>query len=436
MDFSIVDLIERKRDGGSFTALEIEWMISTYTNGGIPDYQMSALLMAIFLKGLSAAELAGWTDAMLNSGDVLNLSAVPKPKVDKHSTGGVGDKVSLPLAPMVAACGVAVPMISGRGLGHTGGTLDKLETIPGFRTELDPTEFVEVLQDTGIVMAGQSATLAPADRLLYALRDVTGTVPSIDLIASSIMSKKLTEDLDGLVLDVKVGSGAFMKHEPGARKLAKTMVEIGKAHDTQVVALLTDMTQPLGHEVGNANEMAESVAVLRGEGPEDLTELVYRLGEEMLLLAGVDHDRHEARDRLRNVVASGHAFETFKAVAVAQGGDPKVLDNPALLPMPRHSHRIVAPASGYITRCDALDIGTGALRLGAGRDSKEATIDPAVGITVLQKRGDRVEEGQPVAMVGYNDESRLMSALPLVEQAWEVGDEPPPPRPLIIGEVR
>jgi pyrimidine-nucleoside phosphorylase len=298
MSHSMPRLIERKRDGEVLEPAEIRWIVSEYTADRIPDYQMSALLMAIFMEGLEPQELDAWTDAMLHSGEILDFSHVPKPKVDKHSTGGVGDKVSIPLAPMVAACGVAVPMMSGRGLGHTGGTLDKLESIPGFRTALDPPEFRSILEQTGLVLAGQSETLVPADRRLYALRDATGTVPSIPLIASSIMSKKLAEGLDALVLDVKVGRGAFMRSLDRAHLLAETMVGIGAARETSVVAILTDMGQPLGRAVGNANEIAESVEVLQGGGPADLLEVTYRLGEEMLIRSGRAVERADARSRL------------------------------------------------------------------------------------------------------------------------------------------
>jgi len=341
-----VEIIQCKRDGGTLSPEQIGWVLAEYTADRIPDYQMAALLMAVFKEGLNGEELAAWTDAMLHSGDVLDFSHVAAPKVDKHSTGGVGDKVSLPLGPMVAACGVAVPMMSGRGLGHTGGTLDKLETIPGFRTALDPPEFRALLARTGLVLAGQSETLVPADRRLYALRDATGTVESIPLISSSIMSKKLAEGLDGLVLDVKVGRGAFMKRFEESRTLAETMVGIGRSYGTPVRALLTDMNQPLGREVGNACEVAESVEVLQGGGPADLLEVTYRLGEEMLLLGGAAADRAEARARLEHAVDSGAAFEKFVEVVVAQGGDPAVLHDPSRLPAAPHHHEVTAARAG------------------------------------------------------------------------------------------
>ena len=430
-----VEIIQRKRDGGALSAEQIRWVIGEYAADRIPDYQMSALLMAVFKVGLDAAELAAWVDAMLHSGDVLDFSHVAAPKVDKHSTGGVGDKVSLPLGPMVAACGVAVPMMSGRGLGHTGGTLDKLETIPGFRTALDPPEFRALLARTGLVLAGQSETLVPADRRLYALRDATGTVESIPLISSSIMSKKLAEGLDGLVLDVKVGRGAFMKHPEESRTLAETMVGIGRSYGTPVRALLTDMNQPLGAEVGNACEVVESVEVLRGGGPADLVEVTYRLGEEMLVLGGVAADRAAARARLQGAVASGAAFEKLVEVVEAQGGDPAVIHDPSLLPVAPHHHEVPAARSGYLTRCDALDLGVAAMRLGAGRERKEDAIDPGVGLRVLAKVGDPVEKGQPLVRLAWADSRRLAQALPLVERALEIGEERVAPPPLIHGEV-
>jgi pyrimidine-nucleoside phosphorylase len=430
-----VEIIQRKRDGGMLTAEQIRWVIGEYCADRLPDYQMSALLMAVFKEGLDAAELAAWVDAMLHSGDVLDFSHVAAPKVDKHSTGGVGDKVSLPLGPMVAACGVAVPMMSGRGLGHTGGTLDKLETIPGFRTALDPPEFRALLARTGLVLAGQSETLVPADRRLYALRDATGTVESIPLISSSIMSKKLAEGLDGLVLDVKVGRGAFMKRAEESRALAETMVGIGRSYGTPVRAVLTGMDQPLGCEVGNACEVEESVEVLKGGGPADLLEVTYRLAEEMLLLAGAAAGRAEARHRLEQAVASGAAFAKLVEVVEAQGGDPAVIHDPSLLPRAPHAHEVVAPRAGFLTRCDALDLGTAAMRLGAGRERKEDAIDPGVGLRVLAKVGDAVESGQPLVRLAWADPGRLAQALPLVERALEVGEERVAPPPVIHGEV-
>jgi pyrimidine-nucleoside phosphorylase len=433
---SITELIERKRDGGELSADELRWIIAQYTADRLPDYQMSAFLMAVFFCGMSPAELAVWTEAMLYSGEVLDFDDLRAPKVDKHSTGGVGDKVSIPLAPMVAVCGVAVPMMSGRGLGHTGGTLDKLESIPGFTTALDPDEFRRVLEKHHMVLAGQSETLVPADRRIYALRDATGTVPSIPLISSSIMSKKLAEGLDALVLDVKVGSGAFMKDEASARLLAETMVRIGASHDTPVIALLTDMSQPLGNEIGNANELAESLDVLHGGGPEDLVDLTYRLGVQMLLAGGVTVDAAEARDRLERAVASGAALDKFAEVVAEQGGNANVVLNRGLLPKAERTHEVTAPRSGTVARCDALDLGLASVRLGGGRQRKEDDVDPAVGISLHRKVGDPVAAGEALATITYSDEGRLASALPLIERAWEIVEEPTAPKPLVIGDVR
>ncbi|MEN8114686.1 MAG: thymidine phosphorylase [Actinomycetota bacterium] len=436
MSYSMPELIGAKRDGGSLAAEELEWIIAEYTADRIPDYQLSAFLMAVIFRGMSQGELAAWTDAMLHSGDVLDLSSSPLPKVDKHSTGGVGDKISIPLAPLVAACGLGVPMMSGRGLGHTGGTLDKLESIPGFRTRIDPDEFVRQFNELGIVLAGQSETLVPADRRIYALRDASGTVPAIPLISSSIMSKKLAEDLDGLVLDVKIGSGAFMKDVASGTELAETMVGIGRSHDTPVVGILTDMDQPLGAEVGNANEMVESIAVLRGEGPEDVTELTMLLGAEMLVLGGLAGDVADGRSQLETAVTSGAGLEVFEKVIVAHGGDPRVLEDTAVFPTGRHEHVITADRAGYVERCDALTVGRSAVRLGAGRRAKEDDVDPGVGITVLARVGDALDAGAPLATVRYNTEAQLDACLPVLETAWNLTDEPQSPRPLILGEVR
>ena len=433
---NMIELIERKRDGGVLDPDQLAWIIEQYTADVIPDYQMSALLMAIFLNGFTAEELGPWTEAMLHSGNVLDFSHVAAAKIDKHSTGGVGDKMSIPLGPMVAACGVAIPMMSGRGLGHTGGTLDKLESIPGFRTLLDPPEFTAQLELLGLVLAGQSETLVPADRRIYALRDATGTVQSIPLISSSIMSKKLAEGLDGLVLDVKVGSGAFMKDRASAERLAATMVGIGLSHGTKVVALLTDMNQPIGREVGNANEIAESLDLLAGDGPADAAELTYALGVEMLKLAGITDDAATALELLEAAVASGRAMEKFAEVIVAQGGDPRVIEDRSLLDRAPNRYEITAPRSGSVTRCDALDVGVASVRLGGGRARKEDVVDHGVGITILHKQGGVVETGEPLAVVTYREEARLATALPLLEAAWEIGDEAPPAAPIILGEVR
>jgi pyrimidine-nucleoside phosphorylase len=397
---------------------------------------MAALLMAVYLEGLDGEELATWTEAMLRSGEVLDFSHIDAPKVDKHSTGGVGDKVSIPLAPIVAACGLAVPMISGRGLGHTGGTLDKLESIPGFRTRLDPAEFGALLARHGLVLAGQSGSIAPADGKIYALRDATGTVPSIPLIASSIMSKKLAEGIDALVLDVKVGRGAFMKDTERARDLAETMIGIGRANGTAVTAFLTDMTQPLGREVGNASEIRESVEVLKGGGPPDLVEIVLTLGSEMLRLGGIEGDDASARSRLRGTIDSGAAFEKMMAIVEAQGGDAGVLEDPSRLALAKGEHVIEADRGGVVTRCDARDIGVAAMRLGAGRAKKEDDVDPGAGITVETKVGDEVTAGDPLLRLHWNEERRLTQALALAGTAVVVGDGPAAAPELVMEVIR
>jgi pyrimidine-nucleoside phosphorylase len=433
---NFIELIGRKRDGGRFEDDEIEWMIGEYSADRIPDYQMSSMLMAVFLNGLDGRELATWTDAMLHSGDVLDFSHIPEPKIDKHSTGGVGDKVSIPLAPMVAACGIAIPMMSGRGLGHTGGTLDKLETIPGFTTEFDARQFSHLLEKHGLVMAGQSESLVPADRRMYGLRDVTGTVPSIPLISSSIMSKKLAEGLDGLVLDVKVGSGAFKRELRDARELAETMVGVGKAHGVTTVALITDMSQPLGHEVGNANEIRESIEVLKGGGPPDLVEVVLRIGAEMLTLGGLADDETSATAMLREAVTSGAALEKFAEVIAAQHGDPSVLDDRTLLPDAPDSFEVTAERSGVVKRADAFDLGVAAVRLGAGRAIKTDTIDPGVGLTVHSKVGDTVEAGDVLTTLHHRDGRGLDDAERLARRAYVIGGGPASREPLVHEEVR
>ena len=431
-----IDIIQKKRDGRRLMSEEITWLIDSYTKGSIPDYQMAAMAMAVYLNGLDQEELAAWTGAMLHSGEVLDFTEVAAPKVDKHSTGGVGDKVSIPLAPMVASLGVAIPMMSGRGLGHTGGTLDKLESIPGFTTALDPDRFRRVLTGTGLVLAGQSETLVPADRKLYALRDATGTVESIPLIASSIMSKKLAEDLDGLVLDVKVGRGAFMKDRDRARLLAETMVGIGASYDVKTIALLTAMDAPLGDEVGNANEIAESIEVMAGGGPADLVEVTMALGVEMLATAGLETDPVKARRMLEATRREGKALETFARVVEAQGGDPRVVEAPEkVLPSAPLGHELTSPATGFLTDLDAYRVGVAAMRLGAGRERKEDTIDPGVGITLLARPGVEVEQGQPLLRLRYRHPARLQEALAVLEGAVVIEGQPPPPTRLIIDRI-
>jgi pyrimidine-nucleoside phosphorylase len=431
MAFTAVELIEAKRDGKALSPEAIEWLIRAYTDGTVADYQMSAMAMAVFLNGLDSDELAAWTTAMLHSGEILDFSDIRAAKVDKHSTGGVGDKISIPLAPLVASVGVAVPMMSGRGLGHTGGTLDKLETIPGFTTKIEPDLFRQILGTHGLVLGGQTETLVPADRKLYALRDATGTVSSLPLIASSIMSKKLAEGLDGLVLDVKTGSGAFMKDIERSRALARTMVDIGARHGVKTTALITWMGQPLGREVGNANEMRESIDVLRGQGPEDVVELTMALGEVMMDLAGIEGGRRI----LTEAIDSGKAMQKLIDVVVAQGGDPAVIEDPDLLPVCAHEAVITAPQDGFVTRCDALTIGVAAMRLGAGRERKEDTVDPGVGITLEAKVGHQVSKGEPLARVRYSDAALWNAQEKLLTSAWTIADAAPEPQALIIERI-
>ncbi len=435
MTFSMVELIRAKRDGEELSDDALRWVIDEFTADRLPDYQLSALLMAIVFNGMTQDELAPWTEAMLHSGEVLELSGVTKPKVDKHSTGGVGDKISIPLVPIIAACGMAIPMISGRGLGHTGGTLDKMESIPGFSVFVEPADFVQQLEDIGAVMVGQTETLVPADRRMYALRDATGTVPSVPLISSSIMSKKLAEDLDGLILDVKVGSGAQMKSLADATALASTMVAVGASHDLAVTALLTNMEQPLGIAVGNANEIVESIEVLKGGGPDDIVYLTKLFATEMLLLAGTG-DRDTAEASIEQVITSGHAYEVFLRLVERQGGDVAAIEDPSRLPSTENVHLVRSPRAGYLSKCDAHDIGLAAVRLGAGRARKEDDIDPGVGIMVMAKVGDTVEQDQPLAEIWYRDESSLQSALSVLDDTWGLSDIAIDPPRLILGEVK
>ena len=418
-----VDLIRTKRDGGRLPSADIRWLIDAYTTGAVADEQMSALLMAIYFRGLDPAELRAWTRAMISSGERLELSGLAAPTVDKHSTGGVGDKVSLILAPLVASCGAAVPQLSGRGLGHTGGTLDKLESIPGWRASLANADIIRVLTDVGCVICAAGAGLAPADRRLYALRDVTGTVESIPLIASSIMSKKIAEGTGSLVLDVKVGTGAFMPDLASARELAETMVELGNAHGVRTSALLTRMDTPLGRAVGNAVEVAESVATLRGKGPADLVEVTLALATEMLALAGIDADPAAA-------LADGRALERYRAMITAQGGDPA-----SELPSAGHAEFVHADIGGWIRALDARAVGVAAWRLGAGRARKEDPVSAAAGIICLAKPGEQVQVGEPVLELRTDDPARFGRALEALDGAIEIGMNPPEPVPLIIDRI-
>jgi pyrimidine-nucleoside phosphorylase len=424
-------IIARKRDGHALTRAEIDAFVRGAVDGSWADYQLSALLMAIVWRGMEPAETAAYTDAMMRSGVVADLAAIPGLKVDKHSTGGVGDKISLPLAAMVAACGVPVPMISGRGLGHTGGTLDKLESIPGFRTDLSLDAYRAQVAQVGCALIGQTRDLAPADRKLYALRDVTATVECIPLICGSILSKKLAEGIDALVLDVKFGRGAFMKTPAEARRLAQALVEVGRAGGKRVRALLTAMDQPLGRTVGNALEVAESIDCLRGTGPADVMTVTYALGAHMLVLAGAAADEGAARARLEAVVRSGVALAKFRAIVVAQGGDGRAIDDPARLPSASLQHGITATRDGWVSEVDAMGVALAALRLGAGRARAEDRVDPAVGVSRLVKVGERVVAGQLLAVVHANDAPSLAAAASQVAAAITLGNEAPPAAPLI-----
>jgi len=431
-----VDIIIAKRSGRDLLPDQIQFFISEYVRGTIPDYQAAALLMAIAINGMSPTELTHWTNAMLHSGRVLDLKHVGGLCVDKHSTGGVGDKISLCLAPAVAACGVPVPMVSGRGLGHTGGTLDKLEAIEGFDVHLPTERFIELVGSVGVCMIGQTEDIAPADRKLYALRDVTGTVESIPLIASSIMSKKLAEGIDALVLDVKVGKGAFMEDERQARRLAETLVEIGTRAGRRVTAYLTDMNQVLGREVGNASEVAEAIEVLQGSGPPDIRELTVLLGAEMCFLGGRAKDIEAGRRQMESVLENGEALSKFDQMVAAQGGDARVAEEPDRLPSARMHKDVPAKGSGYVVAMNPRQIGIAAMLVGAGRQKASDQIDPAVGITMLKRIGDPVRVGEPVAVLHHNgspaaDESVLMAA-----NAFEYSAKPPRPSVLVLDRIQ
>ena len=436
--FRAIDVIRKKRDGIELSPAEIEGLVSAYTKGDIPDYQVSAWLMAVVLKGMTRPETAALTDAMLHSGDVLDLSSLPAKKVDKHSTGGVGDKTSLVLAPLAAAAGIAVPMISGRGLGHTGGTLDKLEAIPGFNVNLPVADFRRVLATCGCCMIGQTAEIAPADRKLYALRDVTGTVESPYLICASIMSKKLAEGIDALVLDVKTGCGAFMKNEKEAAFLAELMVETGERMGKQVVALITDMDQPLGNKIGNALEVIECVEVLQGKGPEDLLELCLELAGWMLHLGGASKSVAEGKQQSAVLISSGKALEKFRKMVELQGGSVASIDDTSKLPQAKHTLQVSAARSGFISSMQCEQIGTACVILGGGRERKEDSVDPSVGIVLHKKVGDCVAVGEPLATIHYNAEAKAARARQLIEASCEISDAGPARRPLvhrIIGRV-
>ncbi len=433
-----VQLIRKKRDGGALDDSEIHAFIEWVTAGTIPEYQIAAMLMAVFLRGLDDRELATWADAMTRSGDIIDLSHIKKAKIDKHSTGGVGDKISIPLAPAVAACGVAVPMVSGRGLGHTGGTLDKLESIPGFRVDLSVDRFAAQVAKIGVCLIGQTERIAPADRELYALRDVTGTVESLPLIASSIMSKKLAEGIDGLVLDCKVGSGAFMKTIDRARQLCGLIRSIGQRAGKRVTCVLTDMNAPIGRTIGNALEIRESIEVLRGGGPIDTRELTCALGAEMLVLGGVAKDANDGRHQIERVLGNGQALEVFRQVVIAQGGDPRVCDSPgSVLPRARQRDELALPP-GRVETIDSEALGIAALLLGAGRRTTDDPIDPGAGLVIDAYRGELIAAGAPPQVVLHHSlppgDGRLAEARAMISQAF-VMKTTDDPRPTVASRI-
>ncbi|MCL6638753.1 MAG: pyrimidine-nucleoside phosphorylase [Firmicutes bacterium] len=429
------DIILKKREGLPLTEEEIKFVVDGYTGEVIPDYQVAALLMAVYFKGLNDRETADLTLAMASSGDRADLSAIPGIKVDKHSTGGVGDKTTLVLIPLVAAAGVPVAKMSGRGLGHTGGTVDKLESIPGFNVVLEPGEFIEQIRRIGIAVVAQTGHLAPADKKLYALRDVTATVDCIPLIASSVMSKKIAAGADAIVLDVKAGSGAFMRETESAFRLARAMVEIGSLVGRRTVALVTDMNQPLGCAVGNALEVEEAIQTLKGRGPEDLREICLALGAVMLLLAGKASSLDEGRKKLSELLGSGRALDKFEEFVSAQGGDPRVTQKDDLLPAARIKEDIAAPVAGYVQAIHAGQVGRAAMLLGAGREKKESQIDLSVGIVLKKKAGDRVRAGESLAVLHANSPDRLAQVREIIREAYTIGDKKPEPRPLVYGMV-
>jgi len=430
-----VDLIQRKRDGEELAPEEIDFLVEGYTSGDIPDYQMSAFLMAVYFSGMTDREVSRLTECMLRSGETVDLSGVEGIKVDKHSTGGVGDKTSLIVAPMAAAAGVIVPMMSGRALGHTGGTLDKLDSIPGFRTNLTPDDVQRQLSEMGLCFLSQTDRLAPADGKLYALRDVTATVESIPLISSSIMSKKLAEGLDALVLDVKVGNGAFMKKQVDARRLAQMMVGIGRRMDKRVQALITDMSQPLGYAVGNALEVMEASQTLQNAGPNDLTKLSIELTARMIFLAKKTPSLDEARRLAEQKLVDGSGYKKFKQVVAAQGGNPQALDKFELLPNATGMREVTSPRGGYVSVIDAEDIGVASNMIGAGRERKEDPIDPAVGIILEVKVGEKVDAGSVLCRLYYTREDRVEEAADLVEDAFRISAQKPEERELILEVV-
>jgi len=430
-----VDLIRKKRDSGELSREEINFLVSGYTRGDIPDYQMAAWLMAVWIRGMNRSELAALTEVMLHSGEVLNHSEIPGKKVDKHSTGGIGDKTSLILAPVVAAGGLTVPMISGRGLGHTGGTLDKLEAIPGFNVNLSLGEFRRVLRQCGMGLIGQTAEIAPADKKIYALRDVTSTVENIGLICASIMSKKLAEGIDALVLDVKTGSGAFMKKEEDSIRLAEVMVETGQRMGKKVVALITGMDQPLGRMAGHSNEVGESIEILRGRGPTDLRDLSLDLSAWMFYLGERTKTVEEGRRLAETMIASGQALEKFRQGIRLQGGDERLIDEPERLPIARLNFHVTSSASGFITGTNCEGFGIALAMLGGGREKKEDKIDHGVGLEFHKRIGDRVEIGEPLATIHYNSDAKLAEAKALIACSYFIGEKAPQEKPPLVRRI-
>ncbi len=430
-----LDIVVKKRNGEKLTKEEIKYFIDGYTKGEIPDYQASAFLMAIYFKGMDTQETLWLTEAMLHSGDIVDLSCIPGIKVDKHSTGGVGDKTTLVITPIVAACGVSVAKMSGRGLGHTGGTIDKLESIPGFRTSLSPKEFITNVKEIGIAVAGQTGNLAPADKKLYALRDVTGTVENVSLIAASIMSKKLASGSDAIVLDVKIGSGAFLKTAEDARKLAKTMVDIGHGAGKKTIAILTDMDRPLGNNIGNALEVSEAVEILKGNGADDLREVCIELATNMLFLADKG-DIEVCREQVINSIENGTALNKLIQMVQMQGGDAKAIEDTSKLPQAAIKFEWKSAISGYIEKMNAENLGIASLILGAGRKNKDDIIDPSAGIVLCKKSCDRVEAGQTLAVLHTCDKERISEALKVLKTAISISKTPVSRHPLILGKVQ
>ena len=428
----MVDLIEKKRDGNELSKEEIEYIVTNYTNGKIPDYQVSALLMAIFYQDMTNEEITNLTLAIANSGDVIDLSSLEGIKVDKHSTGGVGDTTTLILAPLVASVGVTVAKMSGRGLGYTGGTLDKLEAIPGFQIELSDEEFVRIVNESKVAVIGQSGNLAPADKKLYALRDVTATVDSLPLIASSIMSKKIAAGADAIVLDVTTGDGAFMKNIEDARRLAKTMTSIGKLANRETVAVISDMSEPLGEAIGNSLEVVEAIETLQGNGPEDLVEMCYALGSQMVVLAGKAKTTDEARTLLQEALESGKALAKFKEMIQNQGGDPAIVEHPERILTARYTMELPAKQSGVVSKIVANELGIAAMMLGAGRKTKEEDIDHAVGLKLHKKIGDTVTKGESLLTIYSNDEE-ITSVIELLYKNIEIGESAM--KPTLINDI-